>query len=90
MCLQSMFVMKKMIYILPSLLKYCFRIRTSHKPRVGKRCEGKRSYYTLRKIESGIELALNKKKRKCHLCNKLGHDKRTCSSNPMSKTHKGK
>ncbi|KAG5534066.1 hypothetical protein RHGRI_022264 [Rhododendron griersonianum] len=42
------------------------------------------------RLKSGIELALNKKKRKCHLCNKLGHDKRTCPSNPMSKTHKGK
>ncbi|KAF7121208.1 hypothetical protein RHSIM_Rhsim13G0080900 [Rhododendron simsii] len=40
------------------------------------------------RLKSGFELALNKKKRKCHLCNKLGHDKRTCPSNPISKTHK--
>ncbi|GFY93434.1 hypothetical protein Acr_08g0018300 [Actinidia rufa] len=40
------------------------------------------------RLKSGIEMALNKKKRKCNLCNKLGHDKRTCPENPMSKTYK--
>ncbi|KAH7859317.1 hypothetical protein Vadar_034511 [Vaccinium darrowii] len=40
------------------------------------------------RLKSGIEMALNKKKRKCNLCKKLGHDKRTCPKNPMSKTYK--
>ncbi|KAH7863937.1 hypothetical protein Vadar_023830 [Vaccinium darrowii] len=40
------------------------------------------------RFKSGIEMALNKKKRKCNLCKKLGHDKRTCPENPMSKTYK--
>ncbi|KAH7849128.1 hypothetical protein Vadar_013361 [Vaccinium darrowii] len=40
------------------------------------------------RLKSGIELALHKKKRKCHLCQNLGHDKRTCPLNPMSKTNK--
>ena len=35
-------------------------------------------------------MALNKKKIKYNLCNKLGHDKRNCPENPMSKTYKGK
>ncbi|KAH7862782.1 hypothetical protein Vadar_009483 [Vaccinium darrowii] len=40
------------------------------------------------RLKSGMEMALNKKKRKCNLCKKLGHDKRTCPDNPMSKTCK--
>ena len=42
------------------------------------------------RLKSGIEMALNKKKRKCNLCKKMRHDKRTCPENPMSKTYKGK
>ncbi|KAG5542530.1 hypothetical protein RHGRI_022167 [Rhododendron griersonianum] len=40
------------------------------------------------RLKSGIELALNKKKRKCNLCKGIGHDKRTCPENPMSKANK--
>ncbi|KAI8524891.1 hypothetical protein RHMOL_Rhmol13G0184700 [Rhododendron molle] len=40
------------------------------------------------RLKSGMELALSKKKRKCNLCKNLGHDKRTCPSNPMSKASK--
>ncbi|GFZ13157.1 hypothetical protein Acr_23g0015420 [Actinidia rufa] len=51
---------------------------------------GKGSSIQFGRLKSGIEMALNKKKRKCNLCKKLGHDKRTCPENPMSKTHEGK
>ncbi|KAG5531199.1 hypothetical protein RHGRI_025975 [Rhododendron griersonianum] len=40
------------------------------------------------RLKSGIELALNKKKRKCNLCKGIGHDKRTCPENPTSKANK--
>ncbi|KAI8524109.1 hypothetical protein RHMOL_Rhmol13G0124100 [Rhododendron molle] len=42
------------------------------------------------RLKSGIELTLNKKKRKCNLCKGIGHDKRTCPENPMSKANKDK
>ncbi|KAG5515901.1 hypothetical protein RHGRI_036819 [Rhododendron griersonianum] len=40
------------------------------------------------RLKSGIELALNKKKRKCNLCKGIRHDKRTCPENPTSKANK--
>ncbi|GFY99602.1 far-red elongated hypocotyls 3 [Actinidia rufa] len=49
---------------------------------------GKGASIQFGRLKSGIEMALNKKKRKCNLCQKLGHDKRTCPENPMSKTYK--
>ncbi|KAH7838091.1 hypothetical protein Vadar_021972 [Vaccinium darrowii] len=42
------------------------------------------------RLKSNIEMALNKKKRKCNLCKKFGHDKRTCPETPTSKTYKVK
>ncbi|GAB2302646.1 hypothetical protein Dimus_036644 [Dionaea muscipula] len=40
------------------------------------------------RIKSGVELNLNKKKRNCRLCNKLGrHDSRNCPLNP-NRRHK--
>ena len=76
------------MYILPSHFRYGFQIRTSHKPRVEKNATGKGASIQFGRLKSGIEMALNKKKRKCNLCKKLGH--RTCPENPMSKTYKGK
>ncbi|XP_057492460.1 protein FAR1-RELATED SEQUENCE 5-like [Actinidia eriantha] len=49
---------------------------------------GKGASIQFGRLKSGLEMALNKKKRKCNLCNKFGHDKRTCPENPMSKTYK--
>ncbi|KAI8550675.1 hypothetical protein RHMOL_Rhmol06G0126200 [Rhododendron molle] len=40
------------------------------------------------RLKSGIEMSLNKRKIKCHMCFQFGHDKRTCPSNPMRKTNK--
>ncbi|KAG5562311.1 hypothetical protein RHGRI_005138 [Rhododendron griersonianum] len=51
--------------------------------------KGKDSTIHSGRLKIGIELALNKKKRKCNLCKGIGHDKRTCPENPMSKANKG-
>ncbi|GFZ14305.1 hypothetical protein Acr_24g0004950 [Actinidia rufa] len=48
---------------------------------------GKSASIQFGRLKSGIEMALNKNKRKCNMCNKLGHDRRTCPQNPMSKTY---
>ncbi|XP_057505598.1 protein FAR1-RELATED SEQUENCE 5-like [Actinidia eriantha] len=49
---------------------------------------GKAASIQFGRLKSVLEMALNKKKRKYNLCNKFGHDKRTCPENPMSKTYK--
>ncbi|KAG5565027.1 hypothetical protein RHGRI_001041 [Rhododendron griersonianum] len=54
-----------------------------------KNVKGKDSTIHSGRLKSGIELALNKKKRKCNLCKGIGHDTRTCPENPMSKANKG-
>ncbi|KAI8572784.1 hypothetical protein RHMOL_Rhmol01G0227500 [Rhododendron molle] len=41
-----------------------------------------------KRLKSGMEMSLNKNKRTCRVCFKVGHDKRTCPSNPMSKANK--
>ncbi|KAF7127807.1 hypothetical protein RHSIM_Rhsim11G0019000 [Rhododendron simsii] len=51
--------------------------------------KGKAASTQCERSKSDIEMSLNKKKRKCHMCFQFGHDKRTCPSNPMSKTNKG-
>ncbi|KAG5531270.1 hypothetical protein RHGRI_026025 [Rhododendron griersonianum] len=50
--------------------------------------KGKDATIHSERLKSGIELALNKKKRKYNLCKGIGHDKRTCPENPMSKANK--
>ncbi|KAG5553611.1 hypothetical protein RHGRI_011490 [Rhododendron griersonianum] len=58
-------------------------------------CKGRKKYVKGKaastqseRLKSGIEMSLNKKKRKCHMYFQFGHDKRTCPSNPMHKTNK--
>ncbi|KAH7852869.1 hypothetical protein Vadar_030291 [Vaccinium darrowii] len=53
-----------------------------------KNVKGKATSVHSGRLKSGIEIALKKKKRMCHMCKQFGHDKRTCPSNPKSKTNK--
>ncbi|KAG5540466.1 hypothetical protein RHGRI_020619 [Rhododendron griersonianum] len=46
--------------------------------------KGKAATTQSERLKSGIEMSLNKKKRKCHMC----FDKRTCPSNLVCKTNK--
>ncbi|KAF7139620.1 hypothetical protein RHSIM_Rhsim07G0168700 [Rhododendron simsii] len=50
--------------------------------------KGKAATTQSERLKSGIEMSLNKKKRKCHMCFQFEHDKRICPSNPMRKTNK--
>ncbi|KAF7153869.1 hypothetical protein RHSIM_Rhsim01G0173000 [Rhododendron simsii] len=50
--------------------------------------KGKAASTQSERLKNGIEMSLNKKKRKCHMCFQFGHDKRSCPSNPIRKTNK--
>ncbi|KAK1584635.1 hypothetical protein Q3G72_034715 [Acer saccharum] len=51
-------------------------------PNVSQTKGRKKDVNNSKRIKSGIELSLNKKKRQCKLCEKYGHDKRNCPLNP--------